>query len=84
MPLYRKLSLITPAYTSSLSVLGGLKNGIEKALRNYNLGQNKMEQQTPTPPPQIKDAAARRAKTRHFPILDLEGEGGFRFSIYFV
>ena len=36
-----------------------------------------MEQQTP------------KAKTRHFPILDLgggggEGEGGLRFSIYFV
>ena len=44
-----------------------------------------MEQQTPIPPPQIKDVAARRAKTRHFPILDLgEGGGGSRFSIYFV
>ena len=28
------------------------------------------------PPPQIKDEAARRAKTHHFPILDLGGEGG--------
>ena len=37
-------------------------------------------------PPQIKDEAARRAKTRHFPIFDLGGEegGGSRFSIYFV
>ena len=37
-----------------------------------------MEQQTPIPPPQIKDEAARRAKTRHLPILDLGrgGEGG--------
>ena len=39
-------------------------------------------------PPQIKDEAARRmrAKTRHFPILDLGGGegGGSRFSIYFV
>ena len=48
-----------------------------------------MEQQTPIPrpPPQIKDEAARRAKTRHLPILDLGrggGEGGSRFSIYFV
>ena len=29
----------------------------------------------PPPPPQIKDEAAQRAKTRHFPILDLEGGG---------
>ena len=38
------------------------------------------------PSPQIKDEAARRAKTRHFPIFDLGGEGGggSRFSIYFV
>ena len=34
-----------------------------------------MEQQTPIPP-QIKDEAARSAKTRHFPILDLGGGGG--------
>ena len=33
-----------------------------------------MEQQTP----QTKAEAARRAKTRHFPIIDL------KFSIYFV
>ena len=38
-----------------------------------------MEQQTPIPPPQIKDEAARRAKTRHFPILDLGGRGGLGF-----
>ena len=45
--------------------------------QSYNLGQKKMEQPTtiPPPPPQIKDEAARRAKTRHFPILDLEGMG---------
>ena len=43
----------------------------------YNLGQNKMEQQTPTPPPpQIKDEAARRAKTRHFPMIWGGGGGG--------
>ena len=43
-----------------------------------------MEHQTPIPP-QIKDEAARRAKKRHFPILDMGGEGGgSRFSIYFV
>ena len=40
-----------------------------------------MEQQTTIP----KDEAARRAKTRYFPILDLGGWGGVsRFSIYFV
>ena len=51
---------------------------------SYNLGQNKMEQQTPVPP-NINDEAARRAKTRHFPILDLGGgRGGSRFSIYVV
>ena len=35
------------------------------------------------PPPQIKDEATRRAKTRHFPIFVLGG-GGSGFSIYFV
>ena len=38
-------------------------------------------------PPQIKDEAARRPKTRHFRIFDLGGGGGgggSRFSIYFV
>ena len=30
-------------------------------------------------PPQIKDEGARRAKTRHFPILDLGGRGGLGF-----
>ena len=38
-----------------------------------------MEQQTPIPPPQIKDEGARRAKTRHFAILDLGGRGGLGF-----
>ena len=44
-----------------------------------------MEQQTPVtppPPPQIQNEA-RRAKTRHFSILDLGG-GGSGFSIVFV
>ena len=46
----------------------------------HNLGQNKMEQQTPTPPPpQIKDEAAQREKTHHLPIFDL----GVRGSIVF-
>ena len=57
-------------------------------MRGYNLGQNKMEQQTPIPPPaQIKDKASRRAKMRHFPIFDFGGRGGgvyFEFSIFFV
>ena len=35
-----------------------------------------MEQQTSIPPLQIKDEAAPRAKTRHFPILDLGGRRG--------
>ena len=49
-----------------------------KTSGTHNLGQNKMEQQTPIPP-QIKDEGARRAKTRHFPILDLGGRGGLGF-----
>ena len=49
---------------------------LDSLTESHNLGQKKMEQQTPIPPPQIKDDAARRAKTRHFPILDLGGEGG--------
>ena len=51
---------------------------VTQVLLSDNLGQNKMEQQTPIPP-QIKDEAARRAKTRHFPILDLRGRGGLGF-----
>ena len=52
-----------------------------KMTATNDLGQNKMEQQTPIPPPppQTKDEAARRAKTRHFPILDLKGRGGLGF-----
>ena len=42
------------------------------------MGPTILEQQTPIP--QIKDEASRRAKTRHFPILDL-GEGRSTFSI---
>ena len=56
------------------------------SVSTYNLGQNKMEQQTPILPRQIKNEAARRAKTqtRYFPIFDLGGRGGSRFFIYFV
>ena len=45
-----------------------------------------MEQQTPIAPPplpQIKDEAVRRAKTRHFLILDL-GEGGGDLGFPFI
>ena len=46
----------------------------------YNLGQEKIEQKTPAPPPplprQIKDEVARRAKTRHFPNFDCWRRGG--------
>ena len=52
----------------------------------YNLGKNKMEQQTPIPPKsRMKPReAARRAKTRHFPILDLGGRGvlGYPFILF--
>ena len=46
----------------------------------YNLGQNKMEEQTPSP--QIKDEVARRAKRAIFPSL-ICGEGGGG-CIYFL
>ena len=56
---------------------------LDSLTESYNLGQNKMEHQNPHPHPhphpQIKDDAARRAKTRHFPILDLGGRGGLGF-----
>ena len=45
-----------------------------------------MEQQTPIPP-QIKDEAARRAKTRHFSTLDLgwrRGGGGRGLGFPFI
>ena len=54
----------------------------------YNLGQNKMEQQTsipprpPTPPPQIKDEAEQKPKRAIFPSLIWRGEGvgrGYKF-----
>ena len=52
------------------------QQGFKHVEITYNLGQNKIEQQTPTPLPQIKDEAARRAKTRQFPIFDCGGRGG--------
>ena len=52
------------------------------AMEAYNLGQNKMEQQTSIPP---KSRMKRREgqKRAIFPSL-IWGEGGSRFSIYFV
>ena len=40
---------------------------------NYNLGQKNMEQLSPVPPK--SGIKPRKAKTRHFPILDLGGGG---------
>ena len=51
----------------------------------YNLGQNKMEEQTPSP--QIKDEVAWRAKRAIFPSLiwgKAGGGGVYIISIYFV
>ena len=39
----------------------------------------KWNSKPPSPPPKIKDDAARKAKTRHFPILDLGGRRGLGF-----
>ena len=47
------------------------------------LDKIKWNRKPPFPSPQIKDEAARRAKTRHFPTFDWGG-GGSRFSIYFI
>ena len=45
-------------------------------IERYNLGQNRMEQQTPIPP---KSRMKSPPKTRYFPILDLAGRGGLGF-----
>ena len=45
----------------------------------YNLGQKNMEQQSPVPPKSGKKP--RKAKTRHFPILDLGRRGTNFLSI---
>ena len=74
----------THRFVLGVSVFVRKSDSEQIAQWTYNLGQNKMEQQTPIPP-QIKDEGARRTKTCHFPILDLGGRGaGSRFSIYFV
>ena len=53
---------------------------------SYNLGQNKMERQTPIPPPPAKSRMKPREgqKRAIFPSLILGRGGGSRFSIYFV
>ena len=56
---------------------------VKTAFRSsYNLGQNKMEQQTPSPPNQ----GWSRTKGKNAPFSHhwFWGEGGSRFSIYFV
>ena len=50
----------------------------------YNLGQNKIEQQTPTPLRQIKDEAARRQKTGNLPIFVWGGWGGGGVAYGFI
>ena len=53
-------------------------------IRDYNLGENKLEQQTPIPPPppQIKDEATQKPKRAIFPSGGRRG--GSKCSIYFV
>ena len=48
-------------------------------LGNYGLGQNKMEQQTPSPPRPNQGWSHAKAITPHFPILDFGGKGGLNF-----
>ena len=55
---------------------------VDLIANNYNLGQNKMEQQTPSPPNQGWSRAKR--KNAPFSHLWFGGEGRSRFSIYFV
>lgn len=45
-------------------------------LSSYNLEQNKLEPQTTRPKSRMKPRSRTKAKTRHFPILDLRGWGG--------
>ena len=75
------ISAALPPVKANTYQPGGTGELIDKQISNYNLGQNKMEQQAPSPQikPQIKDEAVRRIKTRHFAILDLGGRGGLGF-----
>ena len=58
----------------------GSAAGTLEPLRGTILDKIKWNRKPPSPPPpQIKDEGARRAKTRHFPILDLGGRGGLGF-----
>ena len=54
----------------------GSAAGTLEPLRGTILDKIKWNSKPPSPPPQIKDEGARRAKTHHFPILDLGGGGG--------
>ena len=71
-PLYRRMIPVVQKVRRTAAVAG------------YNLGQNKMEHQTPMVPPwpQIKDEASQKLK-RAILILG-GGEEGYKFSIYFV
>ena len=54
-------------------------------LRSTILDKIKWNSKPPSPPPpQIKDEGARRAKTRHFPILNLGGRGGGGLGFPFI
>jgi len=58
----------------------GITCCINQTPSNYNLGQNKMEQQTTTlPPPPNQGWSRTRTKTHHFPILDFGGRGCINF-----
>ena len=48
-------------------------------LGNYGLGQNKMEQQTPSSPPPNQGWSRTKAITPHFRILDFGRRGGINF-----
>ena len=62
------------------------QQGFKHVEITYNLGQNKIEQQTPTPPPPNQGWS--RAKGKNVPFSHLwlwgEGGGGCRFSIHFA
>ena len=46
---------------------------LEVDRRSYNLGQYKMEQLSPIPPPQSNDEGAKEQETRHFGIIEMGG-----------
>ena len=71
----REVKMVSPISTFVLNTL---------TLRQYryNLGQNKMEQQTPIPPK--SRMKPREGQKRAIFLSLIWGEGGSRFSIYFV